>query len=104
MGTELARGDAVLGMHAVERADELVLHGATAYGHGAQREQAGRDRQQCAEHRRAVLAQGAGSASTPGRSLDEIGEHALQLRLGAADPLGTRPALGDELRDRPREP
>ena len=91
-------------MHAVERADELVLHGATAHGHGAQRERAGRDREQGAEQWRAVFARGARSATTSGRGLDEIGEHALQLRLGATDPFGTRTTLGDELHDRPRAP
>ena len=104
MGAELARGDAMLGVHAIERAHELVLHGATTHGHGAQREQAGRDREQRAELRRAILARRAGLASTSGRGLDEIGKRVFQLRLGAADPLGARAAVGDQLRDGPREP
>src|SRR5262245_35178770 len=67
MGTELARRDAVLGVHAIERADELVLHDATTYRHGAQCEQAGRDREQRAEHRGAILTRGPRAASPSAR-------------------------------------
>src|SRR5213078_1937493 len=101
---ELPRGDAVLAVDAVERADQLVLHGAATHGRGAEREQPGRERQQRLEHGRAMIARRSRATSAPGRRLDEICEHAAQLDLDATHPLGTWPTLGDELGDRPREP
>jgi hypothetical protein len=101
---ELARGDAMLGGQPIEGTDEFVLHGAPAHGHGAEREQPRRDREQRAEQGRAIVARRGGSASAPGRRLDEIREHGLDARLGPAEPIGPGTALGDQLRDRPREP
>ena len=101
---EVARGDAVLGGQPIESTDELVLHSTAAHGHGAEREQSRRDREQRAEQGRAIVARRGGPASAPGRRLDELREHALHTPLDPAEPIGTGAALGDQLRDRPREP
>jgi hypothetical protein len=98
------RGDAVLGVYAVERADELVLHGAAPYRDGAQREQPGRDREQRAEHWRAVGAWRGRPPAPPGRGLDEVDEHADELGLEPAQPIGARTTVGNQLRDGAREP
>lgn len=92
MRAELARGDAVLAVHAIERADELVLHGAATHGHRAQREQSGGECEQRAEHRSTVVVRRGRPALAPRRGLDEIEEHVAQLRLEAAK-TSSRPPL-----------
>ena len=101
---ELASGDAVLGVDAVERADELVLDCPTADGHVAQREEPGRDREQGVQHRRSRLARRRRPTSSTCGRLDEVQEDAPELRLEPADPLGAWSAIGDQLCDRSGEP
>src|SRR6201995_2360951 len=103
-GTERARGDAMLAVDAVERAHELVLHVATTQRRLAQREPAGGDSEERLEHGRALVAWRSRASPAPGRRCEQLRERGAQPGLGATDPLGAWPSVGDQLGHRPREP
>jgi len=88
---ERTGGDAVVAVDAIERADQLVLHGTAADWHVAEREQPGGDREQRLEQGRAVVARRGRPPAAPGRRLDEIPSVAQitagELVLFLASPL-----------------